>query len=107
MKELEELIKAIQESDNPEEHIRSLFKTVDEYKILGSIIVDWIIATVGPELNKILVSITNGIINMRSDTLSKYMSKGFSREEAILFMINDSISINKAMKNYEKNLKKM
>lgn len=99
---IEAVIEAFLESDDKDEMLKEFFASVDEYKPLVSLGIDWILATIGPELNKILKAMGIGIADQRMDVLEYYKSRGLTHWEAIDMILDSSMRLERAIREHNK-----
>jgi len=95
---IEAVVEAFIDAENPEKMVKEFFEKVDEFKPLVSLIFDWVLVTVGPEINKILKAMAVGIADQRINTLEFYKSKGLSHEDAMDMILDSSMRIERSLR---------
>ena len=70
----------------------------EEFRPVVNQIID-VIKSYGPELDRIMDTLITHYVQINSDSFFLYLSKGFSREEAMMLILNTNISLQESVKS--------
>ena len=85
--------------------LEQLKELVGVAKILKPILsesADELIDAYGPELNKIVTKIRIAVVNETHEAISQYVDLGYTKEEAILLVLNSKNALVNALNSYKK-----
>ena len=84
------------------EEIKVLLEIISEFKPAAAGIVESI-QQYGPEVKELFGGIVDGMCDLTIRAFANYITAGFSREEALLLVINNKLGLSEAMDRTNKN----
>lgn len=70
----------------------------DEFRPVVNKIID-VLESYGPELDRVMRTLITRAEQRNSDSFNLYLSNGFSREEAMMLILNTNISLQESVKS--------